>query len=44
MMGILTVQPVWKLYEDLMGNKTPIIIIDSIGIDSRKKKPNYQDP
>ncbi len=27
----------WKLYEDLTGHKTPIIIIDSIGIDSRKK-------
>lgn len=27
----------WKLYKDLTGHKTPIIIIDSIGIDSRKK-------
>jgi hypothetical protein len=27
----------WKLYEDLTGHKTPLIIIDSIGIDSRKK-------
>ncbi|HWQ96140.1 MAG TPA: hypothetical protein VN368_02085 [Candidatus Methylomirabilis sp.] len=27
----------WKLYEDLTGHKTPIIIIDSIGIDSRRK-------
>jgi len=27
----------WKLYKDLTGHKTPIIIIDSMGIDSRKK-------
>ncbi|MCX9076096.1 MAG: hypothetical protein OIN88_15840 [Candidatus Methanoperedens sp.] len=27
----------WKLYEDLTGHKTPLIIIDSIGIDSRRK-------
>jgi len=27
----------WKLYKDLTGHKTPIIIIDSIGIDSRNK-------
>ncbi len=27
----------WKLYEELTGHKTPLIIIDSIGIDSRKK-------
>jgi hypothetical protein len=27
----------WKVYEDLTGHKTPLIIIDSIGIDSRKK-------
>jgi hypothetical protein len=27
----------WKLYEDLTGHRTPLIIIDSIGIDSRKK-------
>jgi hypothetical protein len=27
----------WKLYEDLTGHKTPLIIIDSMGIDSRKK-------
>jgi hypothetical protein len=27
----------WKLYNDLTGHKTPLIIIDSIGIDSRKK-------
>ena len=27
----------WKFYEDITGHKTPIIIIDSMGIDSRKK-------
>ncbi len=27
----------WKLYEDLTGHKTPLIIIDSMGIDSRRK-------
>ncbi len=27
----------WKVYEDLTGHKTPLIIIDSMGIDSRRK-------
>jgi hypothetical protein len=27
----------WKVYEALTGHKTPIIIIDSMGIDSRRK-------
>jgi len=27
----------WKVYEDLTGLKTPLIIIDSMGIDSRRK-------
>jgi len=28
---------IWKVYEDLTGHKTPLIIIDSMGIDSRRK-------
>ena len=27
----------WKVYKDLTGHKTPLIIIDSMGIDSRRK-------
>jgi len=27
----------WKVYEDLTGHKTPLIIIDSMGINSRRK-------
>lgn len=27
----------WKVYENLTGHKTPLIIIDSMGIDSRRK-------
>jgi len=27
----------WKFYEDITGHKTPLIIIDSMGIDSRRK-------
>jgi len=33
----LELRHLWKVYEDLTGHKTPLIIIDSMGIDSRRK-------
>ena len=33
----LEIRHLWKVYEDLTGHKTPLIIIDSMGIDSRRK-------
>lgn len=33
----LELRHLWKLYKDLTGHKIPLIIIDSIGIDGRRK-------
>ncbi len=33
----LEIRHLWKVYEDLTGHKTSLIIIDSMGIDSRRK-------